>query len=73
MENKKTKIKTTFEIDLLEFQYSLVGDGYLLQEVDEMSKEDLIKIFKQRYVDKIPIEIHKSFLRTRDLGLLSRK
>ena len=70
MKNKKIKIKTTFEIDLSEFRYSLVGDGYLLKEVESKSDKDLIEIFKQKYIEKIPIKIHKNFISARDMGLL---
>ena len=70
MKNKKIKIKTIFEIDLSEFRYSLVGDGYLLREVESKSDKDLIEIFKRKYIDKIPIKIHKNFTSARDMGLL---
>ena len=70
MKNKKTKIKITFEIDLSEFRYSLVGDGYLLREVEGKSDKDLIAIFKRKYIEKIPIKIHKNFTSARDMGLL---
>ena len=32
----------TLSINLEKFRYSLVGDGYLLEEVVKMTREDLI-------------------------------
>jgi hypothetical protein len=32
----------TINVDLEKFRYSLVGDGYLLEEVVKMTREDLI-------------------------------
>lgn len=41
-------MKVTFDIDLEKFRYSLVGDGYLLEEVVKMSEERLIEILGDR-------------------------
>lgn len=43
------------EIDLEKFRYSLVGDGYILEEVEKMSEEKLVSILEYRiywYIDK---------------------
>lgn len=36
------------DIDIEKFRFSLVGDGFLLDEVLEMSHEKLIDIFRNR-------------------------
>lgn len=38
----------TIDIDIEKFRFSLVGDGFLLDEVVEMSYERLIEIFCSR-------------------------
>lgn len=58
----------TLEVDLERFRYSLVGDGYLLEEVEEMSEEKLVAILESR----IYWHIEKGYRRSKELGLLDR-
>lgn len=52
-------------VDLEMFRFSLVGDGYLLDEVLEMSHERLIDILRNRINDHIA----KEYYRGKRLGL----
>lgn len=56
------------EVDLEKFRYSLVGDGYLLEEVEEMTEEKLISILEMRIYD----HIEKEYQYGKELGLLDR-
>lgn len=56
----------TFDIDLEKFRYSLVGDGYLKEEVVNMSQDRLIAILATRIENHINTEYDKS----RRFGLL---
>lgn len=60
----ETEVK--LEIDLEKFRYSLVGDGYLLEEVKQMTEERLIFILEMR----INNHIEKEYQRSRRWGLL---
>lgn len=62
----KTEVK--LEVDLERFRYSLVGDGYLLEEVEVMTEEKLISILESR----IYWYIEKEFRHSKELGLLDR-
>lgn len=53
--------------DLEKFRYSLVGDGYLLEEVEPLSEEDLLEILRQRILAHINAEYDKTIR----LGLLN--
>lgn len=53
-------------IDLEKFRYSLVGDGYLKEEVIAMSDDKLISILKQRVQD----HIHKEYEKSRRFGFV---
>lgn len=53
-------MEVTFDIDLEKFRYSLVGDGYLLSELVEMSHEDLIEVLKRRVNSHISVEYNRS-------------
>lgn len=53
-------MKVTIDIDLEKFRYSLVGDGYLLEEVKEMSDEELITVLTGRIERHIEVEYGKS-------------
>ena len=46
----------TFNIDLEKFRYSLVGDGYLLDEVVQMTQGKLIEILEGRIISYIERE-----------------
>ena len=59
-------MKITLDIDLEKFRYSLVGDGYLLKEVKEMTDEELISVLTERVERYIEVEYEKS----RRYGLL---
>ena len=52
-------MKVTFDVDLEKFRYSLVGDGYLLNEVHEMSNDRLIKILQNRIINRIEMEYYR--------------
>ena len=59
-------MKITLDIDLEHFRYSLVGDGFLLEEVKEMSEKRLIEILSYRINDHIDEE----YCRSMSYGLL---
>lgn len=59
-------MKVTIDVDLEKFRYSLVGDGYLLEEVKEMSDEELVTVLTGRIERHIEVEYGKS----RRYGLL---
>ena len=52
-------MKVTLDIDLEKFRYSLVGDGYLLEEVKEKTNEELIAILTGRVKRHIEAEYFK--------------
>ena len=56
------------DIDLNKFRYSLVGDGYLLKEVQEKTDEELVTILTERITRHINVEYGKSVR----YGLLDR-
>ena len=41
------------------FRYSLVGDGYTLEEVEQLTQTDLIDILRKRVTDHIDTEYYK--------------
>lgn len=49
-------MEITFNIDLEKFRYSLVGDGYLLEEVTQMTQGKLIEILEGRIISHIETE-----------------
>lgn len=61
--NKKEKLTAT--IDMETFRKSLVGDGYLKEEVLTMSKKDLQKEFQSRVTNYTRSEAKRS----KELGL----
>lgn len=56
----------TLDIDLEKFRYSLVGDGYLKEEVVNMSQDKLITILKMR----IENHINNEYAKSKRFGLL---
>ena len=50
----------TLDINLEKFRYSLIGDGYLKEEVIEMSEEKLVNVLKQRIYSHISMEYERS-------------
>ena len=59
-------MKVVLDIDLEKFRYSLVGDGYLLEEVKEMTDEELVTVLTGRVERHIEVE----YGRSRRYGLL---
>lgn len=53
-------MKLEMEIDIEKFRYGLVGDGYLYDEVINMSNDELLTILKNRIVNRIRVEYIKS-------------
>lgn len=49
-------MKLEMEIDIDKFRYGLVGDGYLYNEVANMSEEQLLTILKDRIRHRVQIE-----------------
>lgn len=67
--NEYEKLKdnvSVLDIDLEKFRYSLVGDGYLKEEVDKMSNGDLEVILK----DRIKRHINDGYNKAKRYGLL---
>lgn len=60
-------MKVVLDIDLEKFRYSLVGDGYLLEEVKEMTDEELVTVLTGRVERHIEVEYERS----RRYGLLN--
>lgn len=60
-------MQVTIDIDLEKLRYSLVGDGYLLCEVEKMTEKDLVDILTRRINYHIKTEYYKSV----QYGLLS--
>lgn len=52
--------QVTLDINLEQFRYSLIGDGYLKEEVIKMSEEELVLILKRRIYNHIYQEFEKS-------------
>ena len=52
-------MKIEIEVPMKRFRYSLVGDGYTLDEVKELSEEHLIGILETRITNKILNEYYK--------------
>lgn len=46
-------MEVTLHVNLEKFRYSLVGDGYLLEEVKDLTTEQLIDILDDRVQDHI--------------------
>lgn len=57
------------EVDLEKFRYSLVGDGYLLEEAEAMTEEKLVSILE----DRIYWHIEEEYRGSKELGLLDGK
>lgn len=57
---------SVLDIDLEKFRYSLVGDGYLKEEVDKMSSRDLEIILS----DRIKRYINDGYNKAKRYGLL---
>jgi hypothetical protein len=61
-------MKVTLDIDLEQYRLSLIGDGYVYEEVKDLSDEELIKILQRRLTDSIYV----SYWKTIEWGLVAR-
>lgn len=59
----------TLEIPIERFRYSLVGDGYTLEEVKNLSEDRLKGILNTRIINKIHAEYYKG----KRLGLFTEE
>ena len=62
-------MKVNVEINLEHFRYSLVGDGYILEEAEALTDEQPIRIFQCRVINKMEKEYYKGVR----LGLYDEK
>lgn len=62
-------MKITLDIDLEKFRYSLVGDGYILDEVKELSEYELTNIL----INRIGRHIESEYAKSERLGLLDEE
>lgn len=62
-------MKITLDIDLEKFRYSLVGDGYILDEVKELSEYELTNIL----INRIGMHIESEYAKSKRLGLLDEE
>jgi hypothetical protein len=56
-------------VDTEKLRYALVGNGYILEEVEKLSEDQLIAILEKRVADTITEEYYKSLR----FGLYDRK
>ena len=54
-------MKVTLDLNLEKFRYSLVGDGYILEEVERLTEGQLIAIFESRVERYINAEYDKGY------------
>lgn len=52
-------MKVSVEINLEHFRYSLVGDGYILEEAEALTDEELLEIFNARVINHMEKEYYK--------------
>lgn len=62
-------MKVSVEINLEHFRYSLVGDGYILEEAEALTAEELLEIFNARVINHMEKEYYKGIR----LGLYEEK
>lgn len=62
-------MKVSVEINLEHFRYSLVGDGYILEEAEALTDEELLEIFNARVINQMEKEYYKGIR----LGLYKEK
>jgi hypothetical protein len=62
-------MKVNVEINLEHFRYSLVGDGYILEEAEALTDEELLEIFTRRVLNHMEKEYYKGIR----LGLYEEK
>lgn len=61
-------MEVTLNINLEKFRYSLVGDGYILEEVKNLTTGQLIDILNERVQD----HINKEFSKGHRIGLFDK-
>lgn len=59
-------MKIKLDIDIEQYRLSLVGDGYLYEEVKDLNEKELIEILQKRLTHSIA----KSARQTLDWGLI---
>lgn len=59
--------KVCLDVDLEKFRWSLVGDGYIREEVANMTRDELIATLQSRVTAHITVEYDRTFR----FGLLS--
>lgn len=62
-------MKVSVEINLEHFRYSLVGDGYILEEAEALTDKELLEIFNARVINQMEKEYYKGIR----LGLYEEK
>ena len=62
-------MKITLDIDLEKFRGSLVGDGYILEEVKSMTNEELTDILTGR----VERYIESGYAKSKRIGLLDEE
>lgn len=53
-------MRVTLDIDLEQYRLSLVGDGYIYEEVKDLSNEELIEILQRRLTNSIYLSYRKT-------------
>lgn len=61
-------MEVTLNVNLEKFRYSLVGDGYILEEVKTLTTGQLIDILNRRVQD----HINKEFSKSHRIGLFDK-
>ena len=59
-------MKVELEVDVDKYKWSLVGDGYLYDEVKQMSDDEVINILQRRLTKRIEREYGNSLDVIRD-------
>lgn len=62
-------MKITLEIPIERFRFSLVGDGYTLEEVKSFSEDQLKGILNTRIINKI----HSEYCKGKRIGLFTEE
>ena len=65
----KTSIKVTIDVDLEKFRYSLVGNGYILEEVEKLTKDELEKFFVNGIYKYVYNSVDLSYMRGKQMGI----
>lgn len=62
-------MKITLDIPIERFRFSLVGDGYTLEEVKNLSEDHLKGILNTRIINKI----HAEYCKGKRIGLFTEE